>query len=88
VKGLEGVGQMVAWEEDDLTTSKLRGFDLEKLSTFVDFRDRIFSRITLEAYGKTIDTFSLARSFFMLSVTLLLVTETYGIKGFFTATLA
>ena len=63
VKGLEGVGQMVAWEEDDLTTSKLRGFDLEKLSTFLDFRDRIFSRITLEAYGKTIDHFQSREEF-------------------------
>ena len=62
-EGREGVGQMVAWEEDDLTTSKLRGFDPEKLSTFFDFRDRIFSRITLEAYGKTIDYFQSREEF-------------------------
>ena len=57
VKGLAGVGQMVGWEESGVTTSKLRHFDEDKLSAFVDFRDRLFCRITMEAYGKTIDYF-------------------------------
>jgi serine/threonine protein kinase len=57
VKGLEGVGQMVGWEERGLTTAKLRRFDEEMLSIFLDFRDRMFCRITMEAYGGTIDHF-------------------------------
>ena len=57
VKGLEGVGQMLGWEENGQTTAKLRGFNHEKFSIFVDFRDRMFSRITMEAYGQTIKHF-------------------------------
>ena len=54
VKGLKGVGQILGWEEDELTTAKLRGFDHEK---FVNFRDRILAQITMEAYGQTINHF-------------------------------
>ena len=57
VKGLAGVGQMLGWEEDGLTTAKLRDFDHEKLSIFVNFRDRIFYRIIMDAYGRTIENF-------------------------------
>jgi hypothetical protein len=41
---------MLGWEENGLTTSKLRGFENEKFAIFVNFRDRIFchGRITID----------------------------------------
>jgi hypothetical protein len=49
-KGLRGVGQMIAFEEGE-NVSDLRG------SSDSNLRDRTWSRITLEAYGKPIHEF-------------------------------
>jgi hypothetical protein len=51
VKGLRGVGQMIAYEEGE-NISDLRG------SSDSSLRDRTWSRITLEAYGKPIYKFT------------------------------
>lgn len=53
-KGLEGVGQMIDhWEPEGMSISCLRGIDRDT----PNFRDRTFSRVLLERYGKPIHQF-------------------------------
>ncbi|KAJ3504859.1 hypothetical protein NLJ89_g7722 [Agrocybe chaxingu] len=55
LKGVDGVGQIVAYEEQKWTISMLRGMEDH---TEDDGRaDRLFRRVILEAYGKPIDKF-------------------------------
>ncbi|KAF8971790.1 hypothetical protein BDZ97DRAFT_1785143 [Flammula alnicola] len=60
VKGLAGVGQMIAYDDDEkLHVSTLRGIDITKLpkEPQSSFRDRTFYRLILEYHGKSIVSF-------------------------------
>ncbi|KAF8971794.1 hypothetical protein BDZ97DRAFT_1785176, partial [Flammula alnicola] len=57
VKGLAGVGQMIAYDDDEkLHVSTLRGIDITKIpkEPQSSFHDRTFYRLILEYYGKSI----------------------------------
>jgi hypothetical protein len=58
-RGLRGVGQMIAYQEGGCI-SDLRGYSDSK------FRDRTWSRITLEAYGKPIHKFKSRKGLLIL----------------------
>ncbi|CAA7262396.1 unnamed protein product [Cyclocybe aegerita] len=55
LKGVDGVGQIIAYEEQKWTISMLRG--MEDRTEDDGRADRLFRRIILEAYGKSIDKF-------------------------------
>ncbi|CAA7262392.1 unnamed protein product [Cyclocybe aegerita] len=56
VEGVQGIGQMVAFEPEKLTIAALRGMEGKELPT--GMADRLFRRIILRAYGQQIDKFT------------------------------
>ncbi|CAA7262378.1 unnamed protein product [Cyclocybe aegerita] len=56
VEGVQGIGQMVAFEPEKLTIAALRGMEGKELPT--GMVDRLFRRIILRAYGQQIDKFT------------------------------
>ncbi|KAJ3501283.1 hypothetical protein NLJ89_g9409 [Agrocybe chaxingu] len=61
VKGLPGIGQMVAFEPENVTIAGLRGMEGQEWPT--GMADRLFHRIVRMAYGKQINKFTDRKQF-------------------------
>ena len=59
VGGLDGVGQMKAYQDNLSCISKLRGLNPKRLPAYLKeaFDERILSRITLICHGRSIESF-------------------------------